>query len=98
MPWIFQQALAVAKENAAALGAEIRFFQGDTLEPVADQQWDLIVSNPPYISAEEWPLMDISVREKEPKMALLHKNKDWRSISNWHSKHRIVWRLTGKWR
>lgn len=64
------EALAVAKENAAALDAEICFFQGDTLEPVADQQWDLIVSNPPYISAEEWPLMDISVREKEPKMAL----------------------------
>ena len=58
------EALAVAKENAAALGAEIRFFQGDTLEPVADQQWDLIVSNPPYISAEEWPLMDISVRKR----------------------------------
>ncbi len=74
------EALAVAKENATALGAEIRFFQGDTLEPVADQQWDLIVSNPPYISAEEWPLMDISVREKEPKMALFAQEQGYRRL------------------
>lgn len=63
-------ALAVAKENADALGAEIDVYQGDTLAPVIEQQWDLIVSNPPYISQDEWHLMDVSVRENEPKMAL----------------------------
>ncbi len=53
------------------------------IEPVADQQWDLIVSNPPYISAEEWPLMDISVREKEPKMALFAQEQGLAITEQW---------------
>ena len=58
-----EAALAVAKENAAQLGAEVAFYQGDTLTPVGDQSWDIIVSNPPYISEQEWELMDASVRQ-----------------------------------
>lgn len=65
-----EAALAVAKENAAQLGAEVAFYQGDTLTPVRDQSWDIIVSNPPYISEQEWELMDASVRQFEPQMAL----------------------------
>ncbi|WP_430610241.1 peptide chain release factor N(5)-glutamine methyltransferase [Enterococcus sp. DIV0876] len=65
-----QAALAIAKENAAILDAAIDFYQGDTLLPIIEQQWDLIVSNPPYISQNEWDLMDVSVREYEPKLAL----------------------------
>ena len=65
-----EAALAVAKENAAQLGAEVAFYQGDTLTPVGDQSWDIIVSNPPYISEQEWELMDASVRQFEPQMAL----------------------------
>lgn len=63
-------ALAVAKENAEKEQTEIDFFLGDTLEPVLDQRFDVIVSNPPYISHTEWHLMDESVRTFEPKMAL----------------------------
>lgn len=63
-------ALQVAKENAKQLGAAVTFHEGDVLQPVRDQQIDLIISNPPYISAEEWPLMDASVRKFEPKSAL----------------------------
>lgn len=65
-----EAALAVAKENAAQLGVEVAFYQGDTLTPVGDQSWDIIVSNPPYISEQEWELMDASVRQFEPQMAL----------------------------
>ncbi|OTN77692.1 protein-(glutamine-N5) methyltransferase, release factor-specific [Enterococcus sp. 8G7_MSG3316] len=67
---ISEAALAVAQWNANDLAAAIAFYQGDTLLPVIEQQWDLIVSNPPYISHDEWDLMDISVRENEPKLAL----------------------------
>lgn len=64
------EALAVAKKNAQHLGVAIDFFQGDTLGPVQQQTWDVIIANPPYISYEEWPLMDASVRKFEPKLAL----------------------------
>ena len=35
---------------------------------------DLIISNPPYISLDEYDLMDESVRQFEPKMALFAEN------------------------
>ncbi|MGX7132034.1 peptide chain release factor N(5)-glutamine methyltransferase [Enterococcus songbeiensis] len=63
------EALTVAKENATNLGAVIDFRLGDTLAPV-EEKIDILISNPPYISTEEWGLMDESVRTFEPKMAL----------------------------
>lgn len=71
---ISEAALAVARENAAHLGAEVQFLCGDLLKPFIEsneyREIDLIVSNPPYIGAEEWDDMDQSVREFEPKLAL----------------------------
>lgn len=64
------QALAVAKENAKKEQIDIHFYHGDTLEPVSNQSFDVIISNPPYIRLDEWALMDESVRTFEPKMAL----------------------------
>lgn len=65
-----QVALAVAKENAELLGAQVAFYQGDTLEALPPGDVDLLLSNPPYISVAEWDLMDESVRRYEPKTAL----------------------------
>ncbi|WP_165005282.1 MULTISPECIES: peptide chain release factor N(5)-glutamine methyltransferase [unclassified Enterococcus] len=65
-----KEALSVAEENAEKEQIEIHFYHGNTLEPVKDQRFDLIISNPPYISKSEWSLMDESVRTFEPKMAL----------------------------
>lgn len=42
-------ALAVAIENANALGADVTFFQSDWLQAIPAQRYDLVVSNPPYI-------------------------------------------------
>lgn len=64
------EALAVARENAEYEQTTINFYHGDTLEPVMDQTFDVIISNPPYISRAEWSVMDHSVRTYEPKMAL----------------------------
>lgn len=66
-------ALTVAKENAQALGAEITFYEGDGLAPI-EGPIDILISNPPYISEEEWGLMDESVRKYEPKTALFAEN------------------------
>nr|WP_319217480.1 peptide chain release factor N(5)-glutamine methyltransferase [uncultured Trichococcus sp.] len=65
-----EEALAVAKENAKQLDADIRFLQGDLLEPVQLETFDCILSNPPYISEDEISLMDRSVLEYEPHSAL----------------------------
>jgi release factor glutamine methyltransferase len=65
-------ALEVARSNAERLGfAEcIRFLQGDLLAPVAGETFDIIVSNPPYVSATDRDSLAVEVRDHEPSMAL----------------------------
>lgn len=63
-------ALEVARRNASTLGAEVAFFQGSWFEPLpVNTQFDLIVSNPPYIAARDHHLDEGDVRF-EPRMAL----------------------------
>ncbi|HPE25782.1 peptide chain release factor N(5)-glutamine methyltransferase [Albidovulum sp.] len=64
-------ALAVAAENAAALGldARARFARSDWFSAVTGR-FDLIVSNPPYIAAEEMASLAPEVRDWEPSGAL----------------------------
>jgi release factor glutamine methyltransferase len=71
---ISKEALTVAEENAESLQTEIVFKQSDVLSAITEKQ-DIIISNPPYISEEEWDLMDESVRTYEPKTALFAENK-----------------------
>lgn len=67
-------ALAVARENIAALGltgrvsAELLDVRCDP--PRALGSFDMIVSNPPYIRDDEMPKLDASVRDYEPALAL----------------------------
>lgn len=68
------QALQVAQENANQNHLEIRFLEGDLLEPVSLETFDCIISNPPYISYDEQELMDESVLEYEPHSALFADN------------------------
>lgn len=46
-----QRALTMARATARINGCEIDFRTGDLYEPVADEQFDLIVTNPPYVMA-----------------------------------------------
>lgn len=48
-----EDALAVARANAIALNLPVQFHQGSWLDAVREQQFDLIVSNPPYIAATD---------------------------------------------
>lgn len=66
-------ALEVAKENAQQIGVVLEFVLSDCLDEVAGPI-DVLISNPPYISQDEYELMDVSVREFEPKMALFAEN------------------------
>jgi len=49
---ISEEALAVAKQNALELGADLNWTCGDLLTPVADPI-ELVVSNPPYVDRED---------------------------------------------
>ncbi len=68
-------ALDVARRNAqrhALADDRIQFVQGDLLSWCKpDQQFDLILSNPPYVSPEEFQSLAKSVRDFEPKLALV---------------------------
>ena len=64
------EALAVAKDNAARLGAaNVRFAEGSWVAPVAGETFDWVVSNPPYI-AEGDPEVEPGVKKFEPAGAL----------------------------
>ncbi len=65
-------ALAVARGNATALGLADRaaFQVGNWLDGITGQ-FDLVISNPPYIPAAEIPLLQPEVRDHEPRLALV---------------------------
>ncbi|MDN3955258.1 peptide chain release factor N(5)-glutamine methyltransferase [Sporolactobacillus laevolacticus] len=64
------KALDVARQNAALLGAKVNFRQGDLLEPLNGESFDLLVSNPPYITSQEMDRLDDTVSHFEPHLAL----------------------------
>lgn len=84
---ISEAALAVARSNAERHSTEVHFLHGDVLSgrlPV-DRQWDVIVSNPPYIRAAEKQAMEQNVLAYEPHLALFVPDDDpllfYRSIA-----------------
>ena len=64
------EALAVARQNAAALGAidRIHFVESDLFAALADERFDCIVANPPYVATDE--VLEPQVRDYEPVTAL----------------------------
>ena len=64
-------ALEVARRNVArhGVGDRVHLFQGDVYEPLGDVRYDLIVSNPPYVSDEEMQTLPQEYRH-EPDLAL----------------------------
>lgn len=67
------EALAVAQRNAKRHGVaeRVRFVQADLLAPLgAEDRFDFILSNPPYIAEVDWGKLPIGVRDYEPKLAL----------------------------
>lgn len=86
---ISPEALAVATRNAAANGADVQFAEVDILaEKALDTLgvFDLIISNPPYISPEEASDMHPNVVDHEPHVALFTGDADpyvfYRAIAN----------------
>lgn len=67
-----EAALALARENVAALGAESRvtLHHGSLYKPIGEARYDLIVSNPPYIPSAECDTLMPDVALFEPRLAL----------------------------
>lgn len=64
-------ALELAKKNAERNGVAASFYQGDLLKPFTGKKADFILCNPPYVREEEYAALDASVRDFEPRLALV---------------------------
>ena len=73
---ISADALDVAHENAQQLGANVNFVKQDALNAKPEGEWDVIVSNPPYICEKEKKDMAVNVLEHEPHTALFVPDAD----------------------
>ena len=85
------QALEVAARNASVLNSTVIFEVDDLLSPNSTsnwraQQYDVIVSNPPYIPLSERETLHERVRDREPSQALFTPDDDpllfYRAIKN----------------
>lgn len=73
---ISADALDVARENAQRFGANVNFVKLDALNAKPEGEWDVIVSNPPYICEKEKKDMAVNVLEHEPHTALFVPDSD----------------------
>lgn len=70
---ISKEAIATARKNAGQLNAPVQFINADIFEwdyIFSEQQYDIIVSNPPYITPQEKASMQQNVLAFEPELAL----------------------------
>ncbi len=65
-------ALAIASGNAesSSVSHRVRFLRGDLFDVVAGEQFDIVVSNPPYVPLADRDTLAVEVRDHEPAMAL----------------------------
>ncbi len=71
---VSEQALSLARQNAARLALDVEFLHGDLYEPLPKRlmgRFDLIVANPPYVSEAEFEALPDEIRNYEPREALV---------------------------
>ncbi|KAI9028846.1 S-adenosyl-L-methionine-dependent methyltransferase, partial [Phycomyces nitens] len=72
---IATEAVCLAKHNLRVLADELQnpveFRQQDIFDPLQDSVFDIIVSNPPYITTEEYATLDADVKDWEDERALV---------------------------
>lgn len=67
---VSQEAISLSKENMFNLGAKCDIIESDLFDNVAFERYNLIMSNPPYISTSDIDDIMEDVREYEPRLAL----------------------------
>lgn len=74
---ISDDALSISSNNAEELGVDVTFNKRDVLSfKPKNEQFDIIVSNPPYIRYVEQEVMEKNVLDWEPQLALFVPNDD----------------------
>lgn len=69
---ISEKALSIARENAITNGVveRINFITADVKNFMSDYKFDIVVSNPPYVSKEEYPILQNEIKNYEPMVAV----------------------------
>ncbi len=69
---VSEEALAVARDNAAhlGLGGRVALLRGDWTAGLSDESFDLVTANPPYIATDVIETLEPEVRVHEPRLAL----------------------------
>ncbi len=74
---ISEEALTMARQNGESMQVEVHFKRQDIFEwPSSEGSWDVIVSNPPYVTQDEAKEMAKHVLDYEPHLALFVPNDD----------------------
>jgi release factor glutamine methyltransferase len=70
---VSQDALALARENLDLTGinGRVRLVEHDLTSGLGEHDFDLVVSNPPYVEPDELPTLQPEVRHWEPHVALI---------------------------
>ena len=89
---VSRAALDVAQANAAAIGVDVAFIESSWADSL-DGRFDLILSNPPYVTTDELEAVDRDVRDFEPRDALLggHDGLDAYRVLLASIRERITW-------
>jgi release factor glutamine methyltransferase len=93
---ISEEALCTARENAIWNQVEVQFMELDILkwqEKDFDQKYDVIVSNPPYVTRSEESQMQRNVTEHEPHLALFVPDEEalifYKAIADFAQEHLV---------
>ena len=67
-----EEAITMADRNIRKhqQAKRIELIQGDLFDPVESRRFDLIISNPPYVTTTDYTQLDTNVRDYEPRLAL----------------------------
>jgi release factor glutamine methyltransferase len=81
---ISPDALRTARLNSEMNGpaGRVNFFLGDLARGLRENSFDIVVSNPPYVSQAEYESLDPSVRDYEPRLALVSDDGGLSHIKN----------------
>lgn len=81
---ISEGAMSVLKQNALALGLNdrVKYSISDVVENVSENEYDLVVSNPPYIAADD-PRVEEMVQKYEPGAALFARHQGLEKYELW---------------
>lgn len=96
---ISSDAIALAKENAVSNNLSVNFIQADIFDPkpIVGLSFDIVVSNPPYVTEYEKEYMSRNVLDFEPHIALFVPDNDPLIFYRGIAAQSVSWLAPGGW-